>query len=174
MPSDRPPSSGAPGLRAILDALLAAEVRFVVIGGVAVVLHGHVRATVDIDIVLAFDAANVERAVSALEKLGLRPEADVDARLLAESRTRRIWIEEYGMDVLRLRDDGKPPRSVDVFVKPPIDFERLMATAASTSIGGRTLHYAGLDDLLAMKRLADRPVDRFDIAALERLRDLDG
>jgi hypothetical protein len=174
MPSDRPPAGGAPGLRGILEALLAGDVRFIVIGGVAVVLHGHVRATVDIDIVLALDAANVERAISTLEQLGMRPEADVDARLLAEPRIRRIWIEEYGMDVLRLRDDGTPPRSVDVFVKPPLDFERLLSGAASTSIGGRVLRYAGLDDLLTMKRLADRPVDRLDVAALERLRDLQG
>ncbi|HEX2251636.1 MAG TPA: hypothetical protein VHQ65_00040 [Thermoanaerobaculia bacterium] len=59
----------------VLKALGRAEVRYLVVGGVAVVLHGYLRATADLDLLLALDEVNVRRAVSALEALGYRPRA---------------------------------------------------------------------------------------------------
>ena len=50
----------------LLAYLDAADVRFVVVGGLAVVIHGHARLTVDIDLMLDLETENVRRAIDAL------------------------------------------------------------------------------------------------------------
>ncbi|MGB4860288.1 MAG: hypothetical protein WBP11_13310 [Dokdonella sp.] len=153
----------------VLTALAEANVRLVVVGGVAVVLHGRVRATQDIDLVVDLEAVNVAKLISVLSTHGFATVADVDATELADPRTRDVWLEEYGMDVLRFARNEPAGVQVDVFVRPPLPFERLWANAVSTRLGEGRLHYAGIADLIESKRLADRPVDRVDIAELERL-----
>ena len=55
----------------ILTALEEANVRYLVVGGVAVVIHGYLRTTIDLDLVLHLDRENLERALKAFETLGL-------------------------------------------------------------------------------------------------------
>ena len=63
-----------------LSALDAAQVRYLVVGGVAVVLHGHLRVTAELDLVVQLDEGNVRRALAALAGLDFRPRAPVDAK----------------------------------------------------------------------------------------------
>src|SRR6266568_752754 len=65
----------------VLATLSAAKVRYLVVGGVAVVLHGHLRTTAALDLVVALDEGNARRAVEALESMGFRPRAPVPAAL---------------------------------------------------------------------------------------------
>jgi hypothetical protein len=60
---------------AIVEGLNAAGARYLIAGGLAVVAHGHVRFTADVDIVLDMSGANLERAIRALGGLGYRPRA---------------------------------------------------------------------------------------------------
>ena len=93
---------------ATIDSLLAAlddsGVRFVVVGGVAVVLHGHTRSTVDLDLVVDLASDDAVRAIEALTAAGLEPRLPVDARDFADDATRRSWIEERGMQVFTMLD----------------------------------------------------------------------
>jgi hypothetical protein len=52
-------------------------VRFVVVGGLAVILHGHLRATRDLDLVIDLEPSNCSRGLDALRGIGLRPRPDV-------------------------------------------------------------------------------------------------
>ena len=62
---------------AIVGALNMANVRYLVAGGLAVVAHGYVRFTADVDLIVDLEPANVMRAVASLESLGYRPRAPV-------------------------------------------------------------------------------------------------
>ncbi len=75
----------------VLHALEAAGVRYLVVGGVAVVLHGHPRLTADLDLALALDTGNVRAAFAALAGLGYRPRVPVTAESFADAggRARR-------------------------------------------------------------------------------------
>src|SRR4051794_40462148 len=154
----------------VYAALRTAEVRFVVVGGMAVVLSGHVRATVDLDVVvdLAPDAAR--RAVTALTDLGFQPRVPVRATDFADPRIRQEWIDTKNMQVLSFYDPQHAVREVDVFVTYPVDFERLLRAAVPTRVGDQTVLVASIEDLLVMKRAAGRPQDLAGIAALEALR----
>jgi hypothetical protein len=56
-----------------------------------------------------------------------------------------------------------------VLVRPEVTFEQLVANAVEGTLFGRRVPIASIDDLLAMKRIANRPKDRLDIEALEKI-----
>jgi hypothetical protein len=146
-----------------------AEVRYVVVGGLAVVLHGHARLTADIDLIIDLTPAEAEKAISALEATGLRPRAPVRGVEFADAEKRRQWIERKGMRVFSLWDPKNPLREVDLFVEPPIPFEELYARAELLVIGRASIRVASIPDLISLKRMAGRPSDLADIEALEAL-----
>jgi hypothetical protein len=60
-------------------------------------------------------------------------------------------------------------RSVDLFVDNPIDFEELWARSEVLTLTGTTVRVASIPDLIRMKKLAGRPVDRLDIEELQAI-----
>ena len=81
-------------LARIFAALEQSGTRYLVVGGVAVVLHGYPRFTADLDLVLALDPANLRLALDALAQLGYRPRAPVALDEFLDPATRQRWIEE--------------------------------------------------------------------------------
>ena len=160
-------------LLAVLHGLSEAGVRYVVVGGVAVVLQGHPRLTADLDLVLDLTAENARRALGVLQELGLRPRLPVPAEEFADPSTRRAWVQERNLTVFSLHDPGDPRREVDLFADPPIAFEQLMEQVSLLDVEGLSVPVASRAHLVQMKRLAGRPQDLADIAALEALDDED-
>lgn len=158
----------------VLRALRDAEVSFVVVGGVAVVLQGHPRSTVDLDLVLDLDGANVARAMQVLTRLGLTPRVPVDASDFADATIRAGWVRDRNLTVFSLHDPDDPRREVDVFAEEPLPFAGLLARARLVEVGGVEVSVASRGDLIAMKQTAGRPQDLADIAALEALEEADG
>lgn len=156
-------------IESVLTALEQARVRYLLVGGVAVVLHGYLRTTADLDLILALDEDNVGRAAKALTGLGYRPRVPVQVTELADPRCRQEWIESKGLTVLSLWSPDQPALEVDLFVEEPLDFEAAHARAVRTDLGACETSVVTLDDLLALKRRAGRPRDLEDIDALERL-----
>ncbi|MBI3180963.1 MAG: nucleotidyl transferase AbiEii/AbiGii toxin family protein [Myxococcales bacterium] len=156
-------------IRQLLEALTKEKVRFIVVGGVAVVLHGHPRLTVDLDLVIALDPENVRALLRALLPLGYRPRAPVPAERLADENERRRWSEEKNMQVFTLWSPSLPGTDVDVFIREPFPFDEMMRRSVGVTLGALTVAVGGIDDIVAMKRQAGRPVDADDIAALEEI-----
>lgn len=154
----------------VLAALEAAEVRYLVVGGLAVVLHGHLRTTVDLDLVIQLEPENLRRALDALEKLGYQPVVPVPIQAFADPTNRQTWIEEKNMVVFSLWRPDRPTFKLDVFVAEPFDFEVTYDRALEMDLGGTRVNVIALDDLVAMKREAARPQDLADVEALERIR----
>jgi hypothetical protein len=135
----------------------------------AVVLSGHVRATVDLDVVVDLDPAAATRAMDALVGLGLLPRVPVAPRDFADAEVRAGWIRDKHLQVLSFYDPQHLAREVDVFVAYPLDFERLIAAAVAVRSGERLVPVASKGHLIEMKRAAGRPQDLADIEALENL-----
>lgn len=155
-----------PDFRVILTRLTENGVRFVLIGGLAMVAHGSSHVTRDIDIGYARDRANMEALVRALAPLRPRlrgfPEGlpfvwDVSTARAAANQTFETEVAE--LDILG-----------DI---PGIDtFEGLWERALDTELFGIRVKVAAIDDLISMKRAADRPKDRNHIMELEALKNL--
>ncbi len=153
----------------VLAALNAEQVRYLVVGGVAVVLHGHLRTTADLDLVVSLVPDNVRRALVALGGLGFRPRAPVRAEDFADPAARAGWAAEKEMTVFSLWSAQVPGIEVDLFVREPFDFEQAFGRAVRATLDTTSATVASLDDLVAMKRAAGRPLDLADVAALEAI-----
>ena len=154
---------------ALFAALTATGVRYVVVGGVAAVLHGHVRLTADVDLIIDLAPDLARRLIGALVDMGFLPRAPVDPVQFADPAVRAGWKAEKGMQVFSMVDRANPMRVVDIFVDHPIEFEGLWDRSEVVAVGGTTVRIASIADLIALKRLAGRPQDVADIARLEEI-----
>jgi hypothetical protein len=154
---------------AILSALERANARYIVVGGFAVILHGHLRATADLDLVIDLSSDNCQRALQALSAVGLRPRLPVAMQQFADPVVRRDWVLHRNMLVFQLWDPANELRTVDVFVQEPMDFETMWAESVNKSIHGDNIRIASIPHLIEMKRKAGRARDLDDIAALEEI-----
>lgn len=153
----------------LFGALQDGGVRYLVVGGVAVVLHGHPRFTADLDLVVALDPGNARRAVEALARLGYRPRAPVDGALFADPVARQRWIDEKGLTVFTLWSPDHPATEVDLFVREPFSFDAAWARATFADLGNVRVPVASIEDLVELKRVAGRPKDLEDIRVLEAI-----
>jgi hypothetical protein len=142
--------------RDLLSALSAADARFLVIGAYAVGVHGHPRATKDLDVWVEASPDNAARVMAALRSFGA-PVTDLSEQDLASP----------GVGFMM----GIPPRRIDVLTKiAGVEFADAWPRRIEAAFGeGLRCPVIGLDDLLANKRAADRLQDRADVEALNRL-----
>lgn len=153
-------------IREIFKALADARAEYVVVGGFAVILHGHLRATRDLDLVLGLSPENCRRGLDALASIGLRPRLPVTLADFADPAKREDWVQNRNMMVFQLWDSDNAERSVDVFVREPFDFSSMLAEVIVKDLDGVPIPVASIRHLIAMKKLAGRRNDLDDIEAL--------
>lgn len=156
----------------VFAALNDADVRYVVVGGVAVVLHGYLRLTMDLDLMVDLDPEQAARAITALTDAGLRPRVPADPMGFADPETRRDWVENRNLVVFTLDDPDDPLHPVDVFVTHPIPFEDVWDRSALVDVGSTSVRIPSIDDLIALKRGTGRSKDEIDIDNLERIQSI--
>mgnify|MGYP006995586990 CR=1 FL=1 len=156
----------------IVEALNHANVRYVVAGGLAVVAHGYLRLTMDVDLVIDLERENLLRGLNTLERVGYKPRLPVTKEQFADTQIRETWIKEKNMMVFPLWNPSHAKGMViDIFVKCPFDFANEYAKAKWLEMdGGTRVPFVGLDCLLKMKETAARPKDLVDIEYLKRVR----
>ena len=148
----------------VAEALQQQGVAFAIVGGYAVALHGAVRGTVDIDIVLRFGKKDFVGAEAAFKGIGLTPRLPVSAEQVFDFREE--YIKNRSLIAWSFFNPTNPAEVVDVVITHDLGKMRINNIKA----GGHKLPVLSIPDLIAMKNLSARPQDREDIAALERLR----
>lgn len=143
----------------ILRALAKHDVDYVLIGGLAVQTHGHVRTTNDADLIPAPEPANLERLAAVLRELEAKvlnageEETAIDARMLPRATIWQFATRDGGIDVMHEVPGGRP-------------YAELRARALEVRLGDIEVPVVDLDDLIRMKLARGRPVDLADVAAL--------
>ncbi|NBR63922.1 MAG: hypothetical protein EBT77_06410, partial [Verrucomicrobia bacterium] len=74
--------------------LVDGGVDFILGGGVACVLHGVERITMDVDVAIHMDSANWGRLIGVMNKMGLLPRAPVRPETLIDPKVRQAMVEE--------------------------------------------------------------------------------
>lgn len=136
----------------VFDWLERGHVRYVVIGGVAVVLRGHVRPIADLDFAVNRAPDEMSRAMSALSALGFVPS---------------IPLPLSALTVLRLFDQSQ--REINIIVRPYVPFADLWAGSEHICLGNGVARVASLEHLVQAKRVNGRPRDMLDIRGLLKL-----
>jgi len=152
----------------VLASLNRNRVRYVVVGGMAVIMHGVPRTTKDIDLLVDLSPENVAALAVALEQAGYRPKVPVRVIDLSNEAIRNEWIEQKGMKALMFWKTASG--DIDVLVASPVDFGEAARGATTYEVEGTSVPIASIESLIAMKRFAGRPHDLSDINALERIR----
>jgi hypothetical protein len=158
-------------LKEMLVTLTDAGVEFVVGGGVACVLHGVERVTLDLDIAVEMTASNLDRLVNAVEKLKLQPRVPVSLADIGDPEFVRSMVIGKGALVFSLTDFANPLRHLDIFLSPALSFERLSEGANWLEIGGTKVRVASKELLIKIKNEIKplRPKDLLDVQELSRL-----
>jgi len=157
-------------LEAIIAALNQSQVRYLIVGGLAVAAHGFGRVTFDVDLVVQLQQENVQRAILALETLGYTPVAPVSAREFSDPNIRAVWIREKNMVVFGLQSPRHPDTPVDVFAEEPFDFnQEYEAALVGEILPGVQVRFVRQETLLRMKESAGREKDREDVRQLRSL-----
>jgi hypothetical protein len=153
----------------LLGMLAKSEVDFVLVGGLAVALRGYARFTVDVDVVLAMDAANLQRFIAAADSAGLRPSIPVPLASLAQPDLIEQWHREKGMLAFSLRTADTVPLVLDVLVKPVVPYAELRQQATLLDVGELPIAVASIEHLIAMKTGTGRSKDQIDIDELRKI-----
>ena len=147
----------------ITKALAKENVQFAIAGGYAVALHGAVRGTIDVDLVLAFTEANYLGCEKALQAIGLVPKLPVTAQEVFQFR--HEYITKRNLKAWSFYDPNNPTRLVDIV----ITFKKRKLTRKWVVVERQRIPILNKTDLIEMKRKAGRPQDVADVKALERL-----
>src|ERR1700722_3956722 len=91
---------------AIVNVLNGAQVRFIVVGGIAVIAHGYGRTTRDVDVVIELRPDQIVNAFNTLKTLGYHPRVPISAEQFADAELRAEWIRDKGMQVLNFHSDA--------------------------------------------------------------------
>lgn len=143
----------------ILRVLAEHQVDYVLVGGLAVQTHGHVRTTFDVDVLPRPLRSNLVQLAAALTELGARvlnpggKDLAISAEMLPRATLWQFDTRHGPIDVLH-DAPGAPP------------YADLRRRALEIRLGDLVIAVAGRDDLISMKRASGRPVDLGDLAAL--------
>ena len=158
-------------LKKIFGTLNKENVRYLIAGGLAVVAHGYVRFTADIDMILQMEPNNLKISMKLFDSIGYRPRAPVKIDEFVDPEKRSEWIKNKGLTVFSLWNPDYPATEIDIFVKEPIPFDEAYKNREYFEIAdGINVTVIGLDDLIEIKKLAGRQRDIEDIEKLNALR----
>lgn len=153
-----------------LFAALNRRVDYVLIGGLAIALHGIERATMDIDVTVAMTPDNLNALVDMARELGMTPVLPVPLEALSDLEQLAQWHRERNLEAFALRAPGRPGVTLDVLLYPPLDYPDLRRHAVTFQAGNIPVVVACIDDLIALKQAVGRPIDLADIEHLKRLK----
>ena len=153
-----------------LFSALNRRVDYVLIGGLAISLHGIERATMDIDVTVAMTPENLSSLVELARELGMEPVLPVALETLADIEQLAQWQRQRNLEAFALRAPGVSGVTLDVLLHPPVDYAQLRAHAVTFMAGNVPIVVASIDDLIALKQAVGRPIDLADIEHLKRLK----
>jgi Nucleotidyltransferase of unknown function (DUF6036) len=138
----------------LFSAFGAAGVRYLLVGGHAVAAHGRPRSTKDVDLWLAKEPENIERACRALIAFGA-PRDIVDA-LRGAGPNDIVWL-------------GRAPTRIDLLQSlAGVEFEAAWRRKIAVDLAGVQIFVIGKQDLIRNKQTVGRPQDRRDVRSLDR------
>jgi len=149
-----------PDFKDLLSSLLAADVRFLLVGSYALAFHGHPRATKDMDVWVEPTPENAVKVIRALAAFGA-PTESVSAEDFADSQT-----------VFQI---GVPPRRVDLLCSiEPVAFDEAWAARETLHLDDLDVPVISAQALLANKEASDRLQDQADAEVIRGLLNLPG
>ena len=160
-------------LKEIIISLAAAEIKFVICGGVAVVLHGVERLTMDIDLAVSMETDNLSAMINVMHDIGMTPRVPVPAEALLNPDMRKIMVSEKNALVFTFIDIKNPYRQVDIFLQNENLYQDIIRDSSVVEICGYKISVISIEKLIQMKKEVNPPreKDLSDIRELMKIMD---
>ena len=135
------------------------EIRYLIVGGYAVMKYSEPRFTKDLDVWIATDPENADAVYAALKAFGAPL-----ANLTADDFTRQDYF--YQM--------GRPPLRVDIMMSlPGVEFEEAWKNREMVELDDLKIPFISRSDLIRVKEASGRPQDKIDVDKLREAEQLD-
>lgn len=146
------------------------QVRYLVVGALAMNLYGAPRMTADLDIVADLEERNFSLVVNTLTELGYRPRLPVAAQEVLSSEKREQWRKEKGLVAFTFIHPKIRYQEVDILLQMPISYEEAEEEKTVVRVESLKIPVMSIDHLIALKQRAGREQDRSDIDVLKRIK----
>ncbi len=154
----------------VLRALNRARVDYVVFGGVAAILYGIHRSTMDIDIMIDLESKNITKFFKAITDLGYSPKVPVTLEEFTDPKIRKTWIKDKNMKVLSFYHKKDNYKMVDVSIGQLMNYAHVEKKIFK--ISGIKVPVIAFEQLVKLKKKAGRPQDLIDLDELRRVKEL--
>lgn len=150
----------SPDFKELLSLFKKHKVRYLIVGGYAVMRYSEPRFTKDLDLLVSVDERNPEAVYNALKEFGAPLEGLAASDFAAEGYF-------YQM--------GRPPLRVDVLMSVPgVTFAEAWERKETLEVGGVEMFFISKPDLMKAKEAAGRPQDLLDLENLKKSEELGG
>lgn len=155
---------------AILKKLNEKGIRYIIVGGIAVNLHGIPRMTYDIDLLLDLEDKNLKRFLKLLKGWGFKPKVPVNIMDFAKKDKREEWIKNKHMKAFNLVNPAWAISEIDIVIDSPVDYDKAYKRVNHIKLQDVAIPTISIGDLIKMKKITGREQDNIDIKYLRKLK----
>lgn len=156
----------------VFKALNKGKVEYLVVGGVAANLHGYVRFTGDLDLLILLEEKNLAKMQKVMNQLGYAERLSISIMALKNKQQVKQWLEEKNMKAFSFVPPNNNPLQIDIIIEGSLRFEKIRKNHITKKISGVSIPVISIEDLIKMKKKANRPQDLMDLEALIQLKGL--
>lgn len=153
-----------------LTAIFRENVQYLIVGGLAVNLHGIPRVTQDIDLIIAMTPKNILKINTILEGLGYIPRLPINPSDLIDNDKVDDWIKFRNLKAFSFYHKTDTYKEIDIVLVHPLKFNIAFNNKTIKEFNNIQIFLASIDDLIVMKTFSGRNQDQSDIKMLEKLK----
>jgi len=153
----------------VISMLNKVGVRYIIVGGIALVLHGVVRLTADIDIMIDLTKDNIAKFIEVMEKLGFKPKMPIDPAGLYDPKIRKEWLDKKNMIAFSFVHPKDDYKIIDLLINEPIPFGGAYKNRRVIHAGKIPINVVSLSNLIKLKQRSAKEQDLKDIEMLKEL-----
>ncbi len=146
------------------------EIKYIVVGGIAVNLHGIPRMTYDVDLLVDFEDSNLKKFLALFKGWGFKPKVPVDIMDFTQKTKREEWIKQKNMKAFSLFNPAWAISEIDIIIDAPVDYTNAEKHVNYINTGNVIIPTISVPDLIKMKQKAGRQQDKADIKYLKALK----
>ncbi|MBC7695908.1 MAG: hypothetical protein H7141_10745 [Burkholderiales bacterium] len=156
-------------IKKIFDILNQYHVKYLVCGGLAVNIYGIPRMTADIDLLLDFDEINIQNFELGVKHLLFQSVIPLSISTFINKEERLKAIKEKSLIAYSYFNSSIGFMNLDVLLDTPIEFDVLWKNKTDRLLGLTPIHLVCVEDLIKLKRYANRIQDQNDVLLLSKL-----